>query len=296
MFQLVNVPFEDAELVADCLVKADLMGVKSHGIQRAKLYMDGIAKGGTTPECHMKEESNFPGGALYDAKGALGIVVAERAMRIAIEKAKVNGIGITGVHNSNHCGTMRYYTDMAAAEGMIGFATSNAASMMVPFGSREPFFGTNPIAVSIPTGKEPLVLDMATSVVARGKIIIANKNGESIPEGWAIDKDGNSTTDSAAALEGFVLPFGGPKGSGLAMIADILCGVLVNGAYGPHVNYPYATPEEPMDCGHVFVAIDISAFRNLESFLSGMDRYCEEIKQLKPVPGMEEVMIPGMSS
>lgn len=293
IFLHVGVPEEDAKLVSDCLVQAEMMGVKSHGIQRTKLYVDSILKGGTSPVCKLTCEADFPAGALFNANGSLGIVAAYKAMNTAIVKASSTGIGITGVHNSNHCGTMRYYTDLAAEKGMVGFATSNAACMMVPFGSREPFFGTNPIAVSVPSGSNPVVLDMATSVVARGKIILANKTGERIPMGWAVDKDGIPTTDAGEALKGYVLPFGGAKGSGVAMIADILCGVLLNGAYGPHVNYPYAHPEIPMDCGHLFVAIDISKFQQYSNFLTNMDRYKEEIKNLKPVNGFEEVYLPG---
>lgn len=293
IFSHVGVPEGDAELVSDCLVQAEMMGVKSHGIQRTKLYVDSILKGGTSPVCKLTCEADFPAGALFNANGSLGIVAAYNAMNTAIVKASLTGIGITGVHNSNHCGTMRYYTDLAAEKGMVGFATSNAACMMVPFGSREPFFGTNPIAVSVPSGSDPVVLDMATSVVARGKIILANKTGEKIPVGWAVDKDGTPTTDADEALKGYVLPFGGAKGSGIAMIADILCSVLVNGAYGPHVNYPYDHPEIPMDCGHLFVAIDISKFQQYSSFLMKMDQYRKEIKDLKPVSGFEEVCLPG---
>ena len=293
LFENVRVPHEDAKLVSDCLVQAEMMGVKSHGVQRVKLYIDSILQGGTTPKCEFTCEAEFPGGALYNANGALGIVAAHKAMNTAIAKASSIGIGIAGVHNSNHCGTMRYYTDMAAAKGMIGFATSNAACMMVPFGSREPFFGTNPISVSIPTKANPLVLDMATSVVARGKIILANKNGESIPTGWAVDKNGNPTTNAEEALNGYVLPFGGAKGSAIAMIADILCGVLLGGAYGPHVNYPYAHPEIPMDCGHLFIAIDVSKFQDYDRFLLAMEQYKNEVKELKPSEGFEEVYLPG---
>ena len=217
---------QDAAIVADSLVSAELTGLQSHGVQRVKFYTDSMEAGGTDPKCRIKTIRDFPGGALLDAQGALGIVAAYRAMELAIQKAKDVGIGIVNVRNSNHCSCTAYYIRMAAKENMLAIVSSNAPKSMAPWGSREKYLGTNPLAVGAPTHGDPVMIDMATSVVARGKIILADKKGDSIPEGWAIDVDGHPTTDAAKALEGCVLPFGGAKGSGIAMMIDVFSGVL----------------------------------------------------------------------
>lgn len=288
-----GVPAGDAQIVADSLTGAELMGISSHGVQRVKLYVDGLKKGGTSPVCRMEAVQDSPGVTLYDAHGALGIVAAHEAMVSAVKKARANGVAISFVRNSNHCGAMRFFTDMAAEEGMVGIASSNASSTMAPFGSREAYLGTNPVAVSLPNAGVPIVLDMATSVVARGKIIMADRLGAEIPEGWALDQNGDPTTNASAALAGCVLPFGGAKGSGIAMMADMLCGVLSGGAYGRQVNYPYATPELITGCCHLLMAVDVGKLVGLENFRTECERYRAEIKSLAPANGFDEVFMPG---
>lgn len=284
---------QDAAIVADSLVSAELTGLQSHGVQRVKFYTDSMEAGGTDPRCRIKTIRDFPGGALLDAQGALGIVAAYRAMELAIQKAKDVGIGIVNVRNSNHCSCTAYYIRMAAKENMLAIVSSNAPKSMAPWGSREKYLGTNPLAVGAPTHGDPVMIDMATSVVARGKIILADKKGDSIPEGWAIDVDGHPTTDAAKALEGCVLPFGGAKGSGIAMMIDVFSGVLSGAAYGSHIHNPFAHPEVPMDTGHCMIAIDISRFQDPEEFKTTMDTYRSEVKGLKPAAGVEEIFMPG---
>lgn len=288
-----GVPMEDAEIVADSLVHADLTNLQSHGVQRVKFYTDSIELGGTTAVCHLKQLTDSPSCALLDAQGALGIVAAYRAMELAIQKARQTGIGMVNVRNSNHCSCTAYYIQMAARENMLGIVSSNAPKSMAPWGSREKYLGTNPLAVGAPTHGDPIMVDMATSVVARGKIILANKKKEPIPEGWAIDVDGHPTTDAAKALEGCVLPFGGAKGSGIAMMIDIFSGVLSGSAYGSHINSPFTHPELPMNTGHSMIAIDISRFQDVETFLTTMDTYRSEVKSLKKAAGVEEIFMPG---
>lgn len=159
--------------------------------------------------------------------------------------------------------------------------------------AREKYLGTNPLAIGAPTHGDPIMVDMATSVVARGKIILADKKKEPIPEGWAIDVDGNPTTDAAKALEGCVLPFGGAKGSGIAMMIDIFSGVLSGSSYGSHVNSPFSHPELPMNTGHSVIAVDVSKFQDVETFLSTMDAYRAEVKSLKKAAGVQEIYMPG---
>ena len=288
-----GVPKDEAEIVADSLVEADLTNLQSHGVQRVKFYTDSIEQGGTSAACHMKQITDSPSCAVLDAQGALGIIAAYRAMELAIQKAKNTGIGMVNVRNSNHCSCTAYYIRMAAAQNMLGIVSSNAPKSMAPWGSREKFLGTNPLAVGAPTHRDPVMIDMATSVVARGKIILADKKGEPIPEGWAIDVDGHPTTDAAKALAGCVLPFGGAKGSGIAMMIDIFCGVLSGAAYGSHINSPFTHPEVPMNTGHSMIAVDISKFQDPEEFLTKMDAYREEVKGLKKAAGVEEIYMPG---
>lgn len=288
-----GVPADDAAIVADSLVAADLTGLQSHGVQRVKFYADSIEAGGSDPRGQMDVIADFPGGAVLDAQGALGIVAAYRAMELAIQKAKTTGIAMVNVRNSNHCSCTAYYIRMAAKENMLGIVGSNAPKSMVPWGSREKYLGTNPLAIGAPTHGDPVIIDIATSVVARGKIMLADKKGEPIPEGWAIDADGHPTTDAAKALAGCVLPFGGAKGSGIAMMIDVFSGVLSGAAWGSHVRDPLAQPDLPMNTGHCMVAVDISKFQDPEGFKTKMDTYREEVKSLKPVPGVNEIYMPG---
>lgn len=288
-----GVTSQDAAIVADSLVSADLTGLQSHGVQRVKFYADGIESGGMSAQCNIETVADFPGGSVLDAHGALGIVAAYRAMELAIEKAKNVGIGIVNVRNSNHCSCTAYYLRMAAKENMLAIVSSNAPKSMVPWGSREKYLGTNPLAIGAPTHGDPVMVDMATSVVARGKIILANKKGDPIPEGWAIDVEGRPTTDAAKALEGCVLPFGGAKGSGIAMMIDVFAGVLSGAAYGSHIRNPFTEPDKPMNTGHCMIAIDIAKFQDPEVFKTTMDTYRSEIKALKPAAGVDEIFMPG---
>ncbi len=291
-----GVPADEAAVVADSLVDADLTNVQSHGVQRVSFYTNGIDKGGMNPVCELKPIREGASIAAYDAQSALGIVAAYKAMNIAIEKAKKYGIGMVTVSNSNHCSRVAYFIRMATEQNMLGIACSNAPKSMPPWGSREKYFGTNPFALGAPTHGDPVIVDMATSVVARGKIILAEKKGSPIPEGWAIDIDGNPTTDATKALEGCVLPFGGAKGSGIALMVDVFAGILAGAAYGGHIRNPFTHPELCMDCGHTLMAIDISQFQDVEEFKCKMDNFRDEIKGLKKASGVNEIYMPGEHS
>ena len=247
---------QDAAIVADSLVSAELTGLQSHGVQRVKFYTDSMEAGGTDPRCRIKTIRDFTGGALLDAQGALGIVAAYRAMELAIQKAKDVGIGIVNVRNSNHCSCTAYYIRMAAKENMLAIVSSNAPKSMAPWGSREKYLGTNPLAVGAPTHGDPVMIDMATSVVARGKIMNARQQGKPIPEGWALDAQGKPTTDPEAAMKGTMIPVGDAKGAALAMMVEILTGCL-NGANCGYEAAPFMADDHlPPDLGQTFMAID----------------------------------------
>jgi LDH2 family malate/lactate/ureidoglycolate dehydrogenase len=290
----LGVEEEKAHLLADTLVQANLRGVDSHGVTRMGIYVERIRRGLVDPHAEPEIIKDTPAVALMDAKSSIGQVASYRAMQLAIKKAKEIGTGLVGVRGSNHFGAAAYYTMCALKEDLIGIALSNAPATMAPWGARSPYIGTNPISVAIPSKKRlPIVFDMATSIVARGKIILAAQKGESIPEGWAIDTEGRITTDAKKALEGAVLPFGGAKGSAIAILIDIFAGILTGAAFGPHIGDLYRNFKERQNLGHVFAAIDPRAFGDIEEFKNRVDQMIDEIKGLPPAYGVEEVLLPG---
>ena len=215
-------------------------------------------------------------------------------MRLCVEKARRTGSAVAGIRNSTHFGMAGYYSEIAAREGMIGITTTNSSPRMAPWGSRDALLGTNPLAIAVPgPDNGSVVLDMATSVAALGKIMLAAADGTPIPEGWALDADGRPTTDASAALKGTVLSFGGPKGSGLAFMLDVLSGVLTGGSFGSKVRSLYRDMSNPERCGHFLFAIDVEAFMPISDFRAHINRYAAEFKRCRPVPGVSEVYLPG---
>jgi LDH2 family malate/lactate/ureidoglycolate dehydrogenase len=218
-------------------------------------------------------------------------------MELAIEKARHTGVAFVTVKNSNHNGISAYYAERALPNGMIGIAATNSKARMAVYGGREPFLGTNPFAVAIPADRQrPIVADMATSVVARGKVAAAAKNKQPLPPGWALDKEGEPTTDSAEGLKGTVVPFAGYKGSAIALVIDVLTAVLSGSLFGPHVRDLYTDFDEPACISHVFGAINIEAFTSLAKFKSDIDQMITEIKTAKPAKGVSEIFLPGEKS
>ncbi len=294
LFQAVGVPAAEAEINADNLVEADLAGVESHGVSRMPIYLKRIRCGVVNPVCSFGIISEAAATAVVDAHNSMGASVSKQVMELTIQKAKIAGMAFSVVRNSNHYGMASYYSKMALPAGMIGISATNGPPRMAPWGGREAFFGTNPFAVSIPAGKElSVTADMATSVVARGKIIIAAKKKQPIPVDWALDKMGRSTTDPNEALVGTVLPFAGPKGSAIALLIDALTGVLGNSMFGSHLNDMYADFEQPSMTSHCFGAINIAAFQPVEEFGQHMDRMICEIKSNTKADNVPEIFLPG---
>lgn len=295
IFLATGLAGDDAATVAEHLVQADLRGVSSHGVSRTAIYVSRIQQGLVEPRPRMNELNATPVSALLDGGNGPGIVVASEATRTAIAKATESGIGAVSVRNSNHCGMLAHYTATAAAQGLIGVATTSAPPTMAPWGGTQPFFGTNPLSYAVPTpaGRPDIVFDMATSNVARGKIILAQQAGGSIPLGWALDPDGEPTEDSAAALAGSMLPVGGPKGSGLAMLVDILSGLLSGANYGPHMPQLYGNPDLPQNTGHFFLAMLPDLFTPQEEFTARVESMAEELGALPAAQGHTRVCLPG---
>lgn len=283
-----------AETVADSLIHADLRGVASHGISRLPVYLKRMEAG--LVDCRREPVLAKQNGAvaLLDGGNQLGAIVGEAALEHALELARRYGTGLVGVCHSNHFGACSYYALQAVEQKMMLLVLSNAPKAMAPTGGVRPFFGTNPISIGIPADKEPpFLLDMATSVSARGKVVLAQKRGEKIPGDWALNAQGEPTTDPDEALRGTLLPIGGAKGYGLAMFVDILCGLLTGGVAGPEVGSLEDSGPAAQDVGHFFWAVDIGKFMPLEQFLQRMDAYIRRIKAEPRRPGAEQIWIPG---
>jgi LDH2 family malate/lactate/ureidoglycolate dehydrogenase len=293
VFQRAGVPPDDAREVMDCLLSADLRGADSHGVVRLPIHFQRLKAGLVNPRPSMQLRASIGAASLLNGDNGLGPVVGNRAMQAAIKLAGNSGIGFIGVYGSNHFGAAGYYVRKAIAENMIGVVASNSVPNMAPYGGRDRLLGTNPFAVGIPTGKEPpLVFDSSSSVVARGKIIVAAKLGTPIPDDWALDEAGNPTTDAAAALKGTVLPFAGAKGSGIALIIDIFCGVLTGAAFASHLN-SLTNFANLQNLGHVFVALRTDIFISSQEFAARMDEILRLLKSGAPALGFNQVQAPG---
>ncbi len=292
-FNQLGMSTEDARIAADSLVRADLEGNESHGISRLPIYAKRILEGRISANPNIAFE---PYGSILKVDGGngLGQVVCYRAVQKAITMVQESGITGVFVRNSNHFGTAAYFCQQACKENIAIIAMTNSPPGIPPFGGKRAFFGTNPIAFGFPIHNKPsIIIDMSSSVVARGKIMMANKLGESIPVGWAIDENGEDTTDPAAALCGAVLPLGGAKGYALALAIEIMCGVLSGAAYGPHVNNLYKDGDLAANVGHSFILLDISKWMSLEHYSDIIEEFVREIKDVPTTFGTDKIYYPG---
>ena len=282
----MNVNEDDATIVADVTIDADLKGFSSHGIGRFPQYIKGLKAGTIDPEAEVSIENETVSMALLNGNHKFGHVVTYTAMEIAIDKARETGIGVVGVHDSNHFGVAGYYSDMAIMQNMVGIVIANTEPAVAPIGGKEPIIGTNPIAIGIPSNKHYVSVDMATSASARGKLLEAQRKGEKIPENVALDVDGNPTIDPEEALKGSILPFGAHKGYALSFMIEILAGPLVRAAFGKQVTGT-ANPNKMCTKGDLVIALDPSKFSDPEIFKEEIDDFIAEVK------GSGNVFIPG---
>lgn len=294
VFNALGVTPKAATSIARNLVHADLRGHAAHGVTRISIYAERIERGvvEARPDIHLQRTR--PSVSLVDGGNGPGAYVGDRAMAVALEHARETGIGLAPVRRTNHNGPGSYFALQAVPCGFIGISATNPAVSMAAWGGRGRALGTNPITVAVPArARDPVVLDMSSSVVARGKIIEAAKRGESIPEGWALDTEGRPTTDARAAEDGVVLPFGGPKGSAIAIIVDILAGVLSGAAFGKLVGNLYSDFETPQNNGHFVAALDVSACMPPERFGARMEQLIAMLKETPPADGFDEILMPG---
>lgn len=294
IFEAAGLEKEDAKLVAEVLSKADLRGISSHGISRIPIYIKRLELGLVNKNAQLTVLKETASTAALDGGYGLGQVVASKAMKIAIDKARKTGVGIVTLNKSHHFGIAAHYAEMAAREGMIGMVFSNSTALMAPPGGASKAIGNNPFSFAFPAGDHyPVIFDMACSAVAQGKIIVANINGDKIPDGWALDAEGKPTNEPAKALKGFLLPAAGVKGYGLAVVVEALAGVLSGAQLGSDIPSIYGDLENKQNCGHFFAAIKIDCFMELLEFEKRMDYLIDQLKNGKKAPGYDEIFMPG---
>jgi len=301
LLERYGVPPADAEIVSEVLVTADLRGIESHGLGRLyPYYISRLEQGALNPRPNLRLVRNFAATFLLDADNGLGHVACHRAMEKCIELAKIYGVGLGGVRNSNHFGIAGYYAMMALQEGMIGLCLSNAQPLVLPTHARKRLLGTNPISVAVPAGKSrPFVLDMATSVVTRGKIEVCLRKDLGIPPGWGADSQGKEASHPAQVLEGGGLfPLGGGaetagyKGYGLSAVVDILSGVLTGSGFLSGV-LSAALQAEPCRAGHFVAAFQVEALMDLDEFTGRMDSFIEELQNAPLAEGSDRIYVAG---
>jgi len=283
-----------AALVADSLVDAEARGIASHGVLRTRIYSERLRAGMLDAAAEPAVVKEHPGSVHVDARNAIGHVGAARAVDLLTERARDGAACVVGVSNSNHCGTLAYFTRRAARAGLVCLAMSTAPPTMVYFGGRTRAVGTNPMSIAVPRPDgPPVVVDMATSATARGKIILANQLGRPIPDGWAVDRDGRPTTDPAAALEGSVVPFSGPKGSGIAMMVELLAGGMVGGVTGHGIGDMYEDWTRTQRVGHLFIGLDPDGWLGRAAFAAHVEDFAAHVHDLPPADGFDGVLLPG---
>jgi L-2-hydroxycarboxylate dehydrogenase (NAD+) len=297
-FQACDLPAEHAERIAGLMVEADLIGADNHGVFRLPQYVRRIKAGGVAvrPAIAVLQESDAT--ALVDGGNAMGHLVMHRAAALAIEKAAKRGVAWVGARNSNHAGPAALYASMPLAHDMIGlYIAVGNANHMPPWGGIDMLLSTNPIAIAVPALEEPpIVLDMATSVAAYGKVKGAAQRGETMPEGWMMDRQGRPLTDPKRADEGFVLPIGGYKGYALALLFGLLAGTLNGAAMGSEVIDFNADDKSATNTGQLIVALKLDAFGPVEGFKRSVDRVIREMRGSARLPGVEAVRVPGEQS
>jgi LDH2 family malate/lactate/ureidoglycolate dehydrogenase len=296
----------DAEITAEVLVAADARGIPSHGVARLQRYVNGLAAGIVDPGARAEAVFETPTSIVLHAHGAMGAPVSVSAMKSVIGKARAVGAAFGCVRNANHFGIAGYYAMMAMRQEMIGIAMTNTAALGVPTFGRQVMFGTNPIAFAAPADRERgFVLDMATTVVTRGKVEVYERLGKPLPSGWAVDKTGAPASDASALLDdmlhrvgGGIMPlggtgelFGGHKGYGLAVMVDILCAVLCGAPFGPSVA---DSVQSSGRVSHFFGAIRIDTFRDPAAFRQDMDRMLQDLRRSPPAEGAERVYFAGL--
>lgn len=294
-FIKAGLPETHAEAVADHLAYADSRGVHSHGAVRVEYYSERVSKGGSNTAPNFKYERKSGSITILDGDNAIGHLVAQMGLEEAIVLAEKTGVGIVGMKRLGHCGTLSYFLRNAARQGYIMISMAQSDPMVVLYGGTEPYFGTNPIGFCAPRKNgSPIIFDMATTVGAWGKILDSRAKGKPIPDTWAVDANGNPTTDPKAVAG--LVPIAGAKGSGLMMMVDILAGVLLGQPSGKHVTSMYADLTAGRELGQIHIVFNPEFFVGKEAFMRTIDNMVEEIHAMKPADGFDQLYYPGERS
>ena len=294
IFSALGVTPKDARTVAEDLVTADLEGVASHGVMLLPMYVDRLMQGSVSRRDSGDVVSDRDVAIVIDAGHALGQLTAHQAVALAVERAKRLGAAVVAVRNAFHFGTAGRYARLIADQGCVGIVMSNTRPLMPAPGGAEAMVGNNPLAIALPTsGNHPVDVDMALSATAMGKLRLAASAGQSIPSGWAVNAQGQPTTDPAEGIKGMLLPAAGPKGFGLAFVIDLLCGGLSGGSIGAEVRPLYGDPASPYQCSQLFMAIDVGHFPAAEGFAARVRDQAARVSGSKRAPGVEHIYAPG---
>jgi len=284
----------DSKISADALINAELVGAYGHGLSRLRMYCDRIKKKVINPKPKIKIKKISQSISHIDADNSIGFVAADLAIKKSIQNAKKTGIGFVAVKNSGHYGLSGYYAEQAVKKNLITMIYTNAPPAIAPHGALKSLFGTNPICFGTPTGsKIPFILDTSISMINRGKLRVAARNNQKIPEGVALDKNGKPTTNAKKALEGIQLPIAGFRGSGLAWMVDILSGVLTGGNHAGRVKDPFDDFSGPQNIGHLFITFKTNLF--VKNYKSRIKENIKKIKKLPKIKGVKEIMYPGQN-
>jgi len=294
IFKKFGLSNNHASISANALINAELVGAYGHGLSRLKMYCDRIKKKVINPKPKIKIKKISQSISHIDANNSIGFVAADIAIKTAIKNAKKTGIGMVAVKNSGHYGLSGYYAEQAVKKNLVTMIYTNAPPAVAPHGALKSLFGTNPICFGTPTGsKIPFILDTSISMINRGKIRVAARNNQKIPEGVALDKFGRPTTDAKKALEGVQLPIAGFRGSGLAWMVDILSGVLTGGNHAGRVKDPFDDFSGPQNIGHLFITFKTNLF--VKNYNTRIKDNIKKIKKLPKVKGIKEIMYPGQN-
>ncbi len=292
IMEALGVPSRNAELVSESLVTADMWGHPSHGMLRLPWYAARLASGVMHARTETEIVSTVGAVTVLDGHDGIGQVVIDDAIELAASAAERHGVGVVAVRNSNHFGTAAYWTRRLADHGCVALLTTNGSPAMAPWGGREKIIGANPWSIAVPSASHgSIVLDIANTGVARGKVYAAKDRGQQLPDGWAIDIDGLPTNDPQAAIDGLILPMAGHKGYAISFMMDVLSGVLTGSSYATGVTGPFV-PDRRSGCGHLVVAIDIKAITTAEKFGTRMDDLIDIVHGCAPAPGCR-VVVPG---
>jgi LDH2 family malate/lactate/ureidoglycolate dehydrogenase len=293
VLRTLGVPADDAALVSDSLVQADLWGHQSHGLLRLPWYVARLRSGAMTAVTDPAVLTDTGPLVSLDGRHGIGQVLADRARALAVQRAREHGVGAVGVRDSNHFGTAMYFTRRAARDGCVAVLTTNASPAMAPWGGREKVIGTNPWSIAAPAaGGRVVAVDIANTAVARGKVYLARNRDEPIPDTWALTADGAPTTDAAEGVLGVILPMAGHKGYAIAFLMDVLSGALTGSSVGTAVHGPYE-PAARSGAGHLFLALDPAAFGDVAAYTARVEQLIAEVKAVPLAQGFDEVFYPG---